>query len=212
MERIRRGLDISKEYLGYIKEVIGGDTFKDDLGKAGSIAAMISIGLKLYEQAKDKAKTEDDKVFSSLIKFTFECAQETISNAKNISINNIKSKQIQKSLYNIFDNTKEGLDDQYWHNYYLPSYPLIRGFKKLFRELLEAEGHHILVQKFMLDFSMRIEEKADHDDNLVFRQWSDYMKRKKKLTDYLQRTSAMIYKCNPIDKNIWQSIMLRIMQ
>jgi hypothetical protein len=199
MERIRRGLDISKEYLGYIKEVIGGDTFKNDLGKAGNVAAMISLGLKIYEQAKDKAKTEDDRVFNSLIKFTFECAQETISNAKNISINNIKSKQIQENLYNIFDKTKERLDDQYWHNYYLPSHPLIREFKKLFRELLEAEGHRNLVQKFMFDFSMRIEEKADNDDNLVFKQWSDYMKHKKKLTEHLQRTSAMIYKCNPVD-------------
>jgi hypothetical protein len=74
---------------------------------------MISLGLKLYEQAKDISKIEDDEVFSSLIKSTFECAQETISNAKNISINNIKSKQIQKNLYNIFDKTKEGTNNQY---------------------------------------------------------------------------------------------------
>jgi hypothetical protein len=76
---------------------------------------MISLGLKLYEQAKDISKIEDDEVFSSLIKSTFECAQETISNAKNISINNIKSKQskqIQKNLYNIFDKTKEGTNNQ----------------------------------------------------------------------------------------------------
>jgi hypothetical protein len=73
---------------------------------------MISLGLKLYEQAKDISKIEDDEVFSSLIKSTFECAQETISNAKNISINNIKSKQIQENLYNIFDKTKEGTNNQ----------------------------------------------------------------------------------------------------
>jgi hypothetical protein len=76
---------------------------------------MISLGLNLYEQAKDKSKIEDDKIFSSLIKFTFECAQDTLSNAKNISINNIKSKQskqIQKNLYNIFDKTKEGTNNQ----------------------------------------------------------------------------------------------------
>ncbi len=199
MERIRRGLDISKEYLGYIKEVIEDKTFKGDLEKAGTIAAMISLGLKLYEQAKEKAKTEDEKVFSSLIKFTFECAQDTLSSAKNISIN-IKSKKIQENLYNIFITTKERLDNQYWNNYYLPSHPLIREFKKLFRELLETEGHRDLVQNFMFDFSMRIEEKADNDDNLVFRQWSDYMRRKKKLTEHLQQTSALVYKYNPIDK------------
>jgi hypothetical protein len=169
---------------------------------------MIILGLKLYQQAKEKAKTEDEKVFSSLIKFTFECAQETLSNTKDISIRNIKSKDIQKKLYDIFVETKEGVvydshhnRHQYWNNYYLPSHPTIVEFKKLFMELLEAEGHHNLVQEFMYDFSMRIEKKIDHkDSDLIFRRWSDFIKRKKRLTEHLQRTSAMIYKYNPIDK------------
>jgi bisphosphoglycerate-dependent phosphoglycerate mutase len=100
---------------------------------------MISLGLKLYEQAKDISKIEDDEVFSSLIKSTFECAQETISNAKNISINNIKSKQIQENLYNIFDKTKEGTNNQYWNNYYLSKHPLRREFKKTFQRTIGGE-------------------------------------------------------------------------
>jgi hypothetical protein len=66
---------------------------------------------------------------------------------------------------------------------------------------LEAEGHHNLVQKFMFDFSIRIEEKSDHEDNnSILRQWSDFIKHKKRLTEHLQRTAAMVYKYNPIDK------------
>jgi hypothetical protein len=57
---------------------------------------------------------------------------------------------------------------------------------------LETKGYRDLVQNFMFDFSIRIEEKVDNDDNLVFRQWSYYMKRKKKLTEHLHRTSEMI--------------------
>jgi hypothetical protein len=197
MVDIKRGLDITKEFLGHLKDFVEGDKFKDDLCKAGSVAAMISIGLELYQQASEKAKTEDEKAFSSLIKFTFECAQSTLSNTKGISIKTIKSKVIRNSLFNIFVDTKQ--EDIYWTNYYLPSHPIIREFKKRFRELLEAEGHHSLVQKFMFDFMMRIEEKADQGDNGIFRQLSEHMKRKKLLTEHLQRTSAMIYKCNPID-------------
>ena len=90
---------------------------------------MFSLGLRLYEQAREKAKTEDEKAFSSLIKFTFECAQDTLSNTKDISIID-KSKKTQKSLFSIFVNTKQ--EDIYWTNYYLPSHPIIREFKKLF--------------------------------------------------------------------------------
>lgn len=158
---------------------------------------MISLGLKLYQQASEKAKTEDEKAFSSLIKFTFECAQATLSNTKDISIKNIKSNEIQHSLFSIFVNTKQ--EDIYWTNYYLPSHPIVREFKKLFRELLESEGYRNLVKNFMFDFSMRIEEKADQGDNGIFRQWSEHMERKKKLTEHLLYTSTMTYKCNPID-------------
>jgi len=158
MERIRHGLDISQKYLGYIKDFVEDKNFQGDLAKAGSLAAMISLGLKLYGQARDYAKTEDEKAFSSLIKIAFECAQDTLSNTKDISINTSKSKEIQHSLFRIFVNTTQ---DQYWTNYYLPSHPLVREFKKRFRELLEAERYQDLVQDFMFDFSMRIEEKAD---------------------------------------------------
>src|SRR3954463_11801842 len=106
MERIRHGLDITKEFLGYLKDFVEGDKFKDDLGKAGSIAAMIGLGLKLYQQVSEKAKTEDEKAFSSLIKFTFECAQATLSNNKDIPIN-INSKEIKKRLFCIFIDTKQ---------------------------------------------------------------------------------------------------------
>lgn len=200
MVDIRHGLDVTKEFLGRLKVVVEDTSFKGDLDKVGSIAAMISLGLKLYQQASEKARTEDEKLFSSLIKFTFECAQATLSNTKNISINNIKSKEIQHSLFSIFINTTQ--EDIYWTSYYLPSHPIIREFKKLLRELLEAEGHRDLVQDFMFDFNMRIEEKADHEENLVFRQWSEHIKHKKKLTEHLLYTSTMIYKCNPIDNKI----------
>jgi hypothetical protein len=55
MERIRHGLDITKEYLGHLKWVVEDKSFQGDLDKAGSIAAMISLGLKLYQQASEKA-------------------------------------------------------------------------------------------------------------------------------------------------------------
>jgi hypothetical protein len=197
MVNIRRGLDITKEFLGHLKGVVEDKSFQRDLDKAGSIAAMISLGLRLYQQASEKAKTEDEKAFSSLIKFTFECAQATLSNTNGISIKNIKSKAIQHSLFNIFVNTTQ--EDHYWTNYYLPSHPLVREFKKLFRELLEAEEHRDLVQDFMFDFSMRIEENADQGDTAIFKQWSEHMKRKKKLTEHLLYTSTMTYKYNPID-------------
>ncbi len=197
MVDIRRGLDITKEFLGHLKGVVEDKSFQGDLDKVGSVAAMISLGLRLYERSKEKAKTEDEKAFSSLIKFTFECAQATLSNTKNISIKNIKSKEIRNSLFNIFVNTKQ--EDQYWISYYLPSTPLIREFKKLFREILEEEGRRDLVQDFMFDFNMHIEEKADHGDNDIFKQWFEHLKRKKKLIEHLLYTSTMIYKCIPVD-------------
>jgi len=198
MERIRHGLDITKEFLGYLKDFVEGDKFKDDLGKAGSIAAMIGLGLKLYQQVSEKAKTEDEKAFSSLIKFTFECAQATLSNNKDIPIN-INSKQIKKRLFCIFIDTKQDTEDPYWTNYYLPSHPLVREFKKLFRELLEAERRRDLVQDFILDFDTNIEGKVDNFNNLIFKQWSDHMKSKKKLTEHLLYASTMIYQYNLID-------------
>ncbi len=160
---------------------------------------MLGFGIEFCEQAKENAKTEDEKAFNSLIKFIFEAAQDSISNSRNLSITHIKSKKIKKNFYNIFANTNEKINNQYGNNYYLPLHSVVKRFKKLFRELLEAEGYHELVQNFIFDFSMRIEEKADHNNNHVLKQRS-YIKNKKQLTEHLQHTYAMIYECNPADK------------
>ena len=54
MERIRHRLDITKELLGHLKGVVEDKSFHGDLDKAGSVAVMISLGLRLYQQASEK--------------------------------------------------------------------------------------------------------------------------------------------------------------
>ena len=68
MERItgifKRTPDITNSLATLFKE----KTFQDGLKDAGSIGALIAIGIDLYGQIRDGLKTEEELAFGSLIK------------------------------------------------------------------------------------------------------------------------------------------------
>jgi hypothetical protein len=143
-------IGIAKEYLTHIGNVIGREDFQNHLERAGSIAALIGLGIRLYQDVKEKGQSKDERAFNSLIKAAFECAQESIpeSIGGKISLGD-KSKDTRKELFNIFITTS-GWDS------YLPNHPVIKQFKSLFRQILESEGHTNLVRDFILDFNKHL--------------------------------------------------------
>ena len=184
-----------REYLTHIGKVVGDKDFQSHLDKAGSMAALIGLGIRLYEDVKKVAQSKDEIAFNLLIKAAFECAEESISEniSSRISIGD-KSKDIRRELFNIFT-AENGWD------YYLPDHPVIKQFKSHFRRVLESEGHSNLVRDFILDFNKHLEDKIDSDQDLTeFKERIDDIERKSNLLNHLDYTGTLIYKVNEIDK------------
>jgi uncharacterized protein YjbI with pentapeptide repeats len=188
-------IDTLREYLTYIGKAIGDRGFQSDLERAGSIAALIGFGIRLYKDVKEQAQSKDERAFNLLIKAAFESAEESIPESVGSTISlGYKSKDTKKELFNIFITTR-GWD------YYLPSHPVIKQFKSLFRQILESEGHTNLVRDFILDFNKHLEDKMDDDLDLVpFKEKIDDIERKSNLLNHLEYTGTLIYKINEMDK------------
>jgi hypothetical protein len=99
------------------------------LEEAGSIGALISLGIGLYEHLKNEFKTKDELAFASLIKIASESAQESLVDSNKIEIKNAKSKETRKQLFDTFIKT-EG-----W-NSYLPDHPVIVQFRSFICDIL----------------------------------------------------------------------------
>jgi hypothetical protein len=142
------------EYLTHIGNVIGREDFQNHLERAGSVAALIGLGIRLYQDVKEKGQSKDERAFNSLIKAAFECAQESIPESVGSKISlSYKSKDTKKELFNIFITTSE------W-DYYLPNHPVIKQFKSLFRQILESEGYTNVIRDFILDFNKHLDSAA----------------------------------------------------
>jgi hypothetical protein len=187
-----------QEYIGTLREYlthIGDKGFQGDLERAGSVAALIGLGIRLYKDVKEKGQSKDERAFNSLIKAAFKCAEESIPEnvGSKISLGD-KSKDTRKELFNIFITT-EGWD------YYLSNHPVIKQFKSLFRQILVSEGHTNVVRDFILDFNKHLEDKMDSDPDLVpFKERIDDIERKSNLLNHLEYTGTLIYKINEMDK------------
>jgi hypothetical protein len=175
-----------------IGKLIGDKAFQDNvLGKAGSIGALISVGISIYQQIKYDLQKQDERAFGSLIKIAFESAQESLPERDKIPIKDAKSENIKRELFDAFINT-EG-----W-NSYLPDHPVIVKFRSLVCSILKYEQHSELVRDFVFNFNITLEEKADHDlDIQLFKRWSNKEDSLKSLIKHLEYSRSLIYKTNP---------------
>ena len=196
MKDIGENIRTIREYLTHIAEVVGNKDFQDKLDKAGSIAALVSLGIGLYKDIKERAQSKDEKAFNSLIKAAFECAQESMpENSSKITLGD-KSKDIRKELFNIFT-IENG-----WINY-LPDHPVIKQFKSHFRQVLEIEGNSNLIRDFIIRFNKQLEDKIDRDPNLAaFREREDDLERSSSLSNHLDYTETLIYEVDEIGNRI----------
>ena len=196
MERItgifKRTPDITNSLATLFKE----KTFQDGLKDAGSIGALIAIGIDLYGQIRDGLKTEEELAFGSLIKIAFESASESLpTTSAKISIKNAKSENIKNELFNTFIKPEER-----W-NSYLPDHPVIIQFRSLICDILRNEELNHMVRDFVFTFNLKLEDKADKDPAIEpFKKRSVLYERNKDLIKHLEYSRSLIYKVNPVDQ------------
>jgi hypothetical protein len=68
MERFKGFFSKTPEITKSLATLIDDENFKNSLEKAGSIGALISLGIGLYEHLRNDFKTKDELAFASLIK------------------------------------------------------------------------------------------------------------------------------------------------
>jgi hypothetical protein len=128
------------------------------LGQAGSMGALISIGLDLYETIKNDLRTKDEIAYATLIKIAFESANDSISDAIRITIKDIKN-EIKNKLFQTFIK-EEG------ENSYLPDHPVIVKFRSIVCDILRHEELNDLIADFVLSFNIDLEENANGNPDL----------------------------------------------
>jgi hypothetical protein len=96
MERVAGVFSKTPEITKSLATLIDNENSKHSLEKAGSIGALISVGIGLYEHLKN---TKDELAFALLIKIASESAQESLADSNKIEIKNAKSRETRKQLF-----------------------------------------------------------------------------------------------------------------
>jgi hypothetical protein len=194
MERVSGFFSKTPEITKSLATLIDNENFKDNLEKAGSIGALINLGIGLYEHLKNDFKTKNELAFASLIKIASESAQESLADSNEIEIKNAKSKETKKQLFDTFIKT-EG-----W-NSYLPDHPVIVQFRSFICDMLRYEQQNKVLKDFVFNFNIALEEKAENDPDLApFKKMITQIEHNKNLTENLEKSRSIIYKSNGIDQ------------
>jgi hypothetical protein len=173
--------------------------FKDQLGKAGTIGALINLGLEIYTKVKDDLRTDEELAFYSFYKVAFESAKESIP--AEILITDVKGKNIKRELFLTFTKLDE------W-NSYLPDHPTIKKFRRLICDILRSAQDNNLIPKdndlipnFILKFDVTLEQKVDNDPDMQpFKKWYTVVEGTKNLRRHLQDSRLLFDRPNSIDQ------------
>src|SRR6476469_1066964 len=122
--------------------LIDNDNFKKSLDTVGTIGVLIKIGLDIYEQVKNELQTEEERAFYSFFKIAFESANESIikENEEQISITQIKDKNVKEELFKTFTNIDE------WNNY-LPDHHTKDKFRSIICNVIKDTQNERLIIK-----------------------------------------------------------------
>lgn len=183
---ITKFTDVAKCISDLLKD--HNDDFKEYLDKAGTIGALINIGIEIYSQIKEESQTEAEKAFNSLFRISFESAQKAISDlgAKKIPINNI-DKAIKTQLFETFTERKD-------LSSYLPDHPSIIQFRNYIVNILKVENHTELIRDFVLKFNVTLDDMVDRNEDTDiknFRRWSSTENKTKNLTRHLEYSRSI---------------------
>jgi hypothetical protein len=192
------------------------ENFLEILGKAGSIGALISVGIAIYDKYKDEFKSPKELAYLALIKITLQSAKEILkdneqddtANIKEINHDKLTNKFKDKSriklkkdlLVGLFDIFKNEESKFIW-NSHLPNHPVVIEFKeRLINLFTESNEYPDDIRQFIIDLNISIEEKATNDQNIkVFNDWYSIEKRSKELTNYLIFAQTFMDIANPVD-------------
>ncbi len=188
-------VDIAK----YIGDLIHEDNteFKRTLKDAGTIGALINIGIDLYTKIQEERQTGEEKAFNSLFKIIFKAAKESISNINidKISINNEKNNKLKEDLFKVFTKKKD------WNNY-LPNHPTVVEFRKFICSILKNENYNNLIRDFIFKFNIVLDNITDDNNDpeiIQFRRWSSRNQNTKNLIEHLEYSRSIIYTISPGD-------------
>jgi hypothetical protein len=174
------------------------ENFRDIVGKAGSIGALVSIGIAIYVKYKNEFKKPNEKAFGSLLKIVLESAKETLRDSDYI----IQEKDIrikEDLLVGLFEIFRK---EEFEWNSYLPDHPVLVTFReRLSILLLESDQPLEKVRRFIFDFNVLLEERATSDKSVAqFYRWWTPKKHSKELVKYLIFTQSWKDYPNPVDK------------
>ena len=192
-------VNVFREKLPEIANQIGklsdNEDFKDNMSKSGSIGGLINIGFYIFNEIRNKVKTKDEILFSTLITVMFDSAKESIPKSiANLSIHNIKNELDLKEIFNLFK-------DDYAQNYYhLPDHPAVNKFREKMKAILKENHESKEVQKFIVSFNSKIILKTTQlsKTNELLKDW-EFIKSNNILIEYLEYLKNLLEDVNPVD-------------
>ena len=80
------------EIAGSLKQLSTNETFREHVGKAGTIGSLCLVGLEIYNKIKNDLQASQKQAFGSLLRIVFESTKEALPQCDNIGLKKSKLK------------------------------------------------------------------------------------------------------------------------
>jgi hypothetical protein len=125
-------LSYGKDALSAVSDLIDDKDFRNNLGKAGGVLALVSVALEVTDKVYDQLQTPKEKVYNRLSKYVLKIMNESLKDLKSDSY--IDRKTMEQRMEESFNNVTDSIALDNW-NFYLPNHPVTVKFKEKIRPM-----------------------------------------------------------------------------
>lgn len=200
------------EIASTLSKLTENKSFQDSLDKAGSIGALLNIGIILFTEIRKSLTHPEERSFAALSKIMLESADKSLPEIKELSFKKITNSK-EDFIKELFDKFIVTMGLYSSPSSYLPYHPSIAKFREeiceVIRKEYEEQGRYLSDERirfFVFNYNkyiVDIAEKEATDGNKELQDLLDTWKVRrtsKKLTDYLEHVYALRFAKRGIDK------------
>ena len=174
--------------LSAVSELFDDENFRNNLGKAGGLLALLSIALDITKKMSDETHAPKIQAYNRLSKYVLEITYDVL---KDVNFENKPDKKMFDRIMGSFKDTSDKDEGKLenW-NSFLPKHPIIMTFKQKITDSLPSITN---ATELIRRIDSELIRQADTDDDCkYFISWWEGQRRYRDLTKYLRYVESQV--------------------